>query len=255
MALELVTIPCLADNFAFLLHDAATGETVLVDAPEAAPILAVLTQRGWRLTRVLLTHHHDDHIQAVPEIRSATGCAVQGAAADAHRLPPLDRALREGDAVHVGAEAGVVIDVPGHTRGHIAFHFPDSALLFTADSLMAGGCGRLFEGSAAEMHNSLQKLAALPPQTRIGSGHDYLTGNLAFAATLEPGNPALILRISGLEGMRREGRLPMPSTLSEELATNPFLRAHLPHLKAAVGLPSGPDVNVFTEIRARKDRF
>ena len=255
MALELVTIPCLSDNFAFLLHDAGTGETALIDAPEAAPVLAALAMRGWRLTRILLTHHHDDHIQAVPEICAATGCTVEGAQADAHRLPPLDRTLRDGDAVQVGDEAGVVIDVPGHTRGHIAFHFPQSRMAFTADSLMAGGCGRLFEGTASEMHASLQKLAVLPPDTLIGSGHDYLTGNLAFAATLEPGNPALILRVKELDRMRREGRLPMPSTLAEELATNPFLRAHLPEVKAAVGMPDAPDAAVFAEIRARKDRF
>ncbi|MFZ1468370.1 MAG: hydroxyacylglutathione hydrolase [Paracoccaceae bacterium] len=255
MALELVTIPCLTDNFAYLLHDAASGETALIDAPEAAPILAALQTRGWRLTRILLTHHHDDHIQAVPQIRAATGCTVEGAAADAHRLPPLDRALHEGDSVSVGAEQGTVIDVPGHTRGHIAFHFPESRMVFTADSLMAAGCGRLFEGTAAEMHASLQKLAALPPDTLIGSGHDYLTGNLAFAATLEPANPALISRINGLKRMRREGRLPMPSTLAEELATNPFLRAHLPAMQAAVGLPGAPGAAVFAEIRARKDHF
>ena len=255
MALELVTVPCLKDNFAFLLHDAASGETVLIDAPEAAPILAALRARGWRLTRILLTHHHADHIQAVPELRAATGCRVEGAAADAHRMPPLDRILREGDRVEVGAEDGVVIDVPGHTRGHIAFHFPASRMAFTADSLMAAGCGRLFEGTPEEMWKSLQKLAALPPDTLIGSGHDYLTGNLAFAATLEPDNPALILRGERLEGMRREGRLPMPSTLAEELATNPFLRASLPAMKVAVGLPDAPDVRVFAEIRARKDRF
>ena len=254
MALELVTVPCLKDNFAFLLHDAATGTTALVDAPEAAPIQAALTARGWRLDLILLTHHHDDHIQAVPQLR-AGGAQVWGAAADAHRLPPLDRALRPGDAVPLGAEVGSVIDVPGHTRGHIAFHFPASGLVLTGDSLIAAGCGRLFEGTAEEMWGSLQRLAALPPDTRVCSGHDYLTGNLRFAASLEPGNPRLISRMKSLEEMRREGRLPMPSLLSEELATNPFLRAPLPAMKAAVGMQGAPDADVFAEIRARKDRF
>jgi hydroxyacylglutathione hydrolase len=254
MALELVTVPCLADNFAFLLHDAVTGTTALVDAPEAAPIKAALETRGWRLDLILLTHHHDDHIQAVAELR-AGGAQVWGAAADAHRLPPLDRALRPGDAVPLGDEVGAVIDVPGHTRGHIAFHFPASGLVLTGDSLMAAGCGRLFEGTAGEMWASLQRLAALPPETRVCSGHDYLTGNLRFAASLEPGNPRLISRQKTLEEMRREGRLPMPSLLSEELATNPFLRAPLPEMKAAVGMQGAPDAAVFAEIRARKDRF
>lgn len=255
MALELVVVPCLKDNFAFLLHDAETGETALVDAPEAAPVLAALRDRGWRLTTILITHHHDDHIQAVDDIRAATGARVEGAAADRHRLPRLDRELAEGDRVAVGAETGTVIDVPGHTRGHIAFHFPASGMVFTADSLMAAGCGRLFEGTAEEMWASLGKLMALPPETRIGSGHDYLDGNLRFASALELGNAALKLRIEALARSRREGRLPMPSTLAEELATNPFLRAHLPEVKQAVGLPDAPDAAVFAEIRARKDRF
>ncbi|PTE13406.1 hydroxyacylglutathione hydrolase [Pseudogemmobacter blasticus] len=255
MALNLLTVPCLKDNFAFLLHDAASGRTALVDAPEAAPVLSALAAQGWRLTDILLTHHHDDHIQAVPEIHAATGARVHGAAADAHRLPPLDHALREGDRVAIGAESAVVIDVPGHTRGHIAFHFPGSALAFTGDSLMAAGCGRLFEGTPAEMWASLSKLAALPPETLICSGHDYLDGNLRFALALEPGNPALISRQGRLSEMRREGRLPMPWTLAEELATNPFLRAPLPQMKAAVGLPQASDTVVFAEIRARKDLF
>lgn len=255
MALELVTIPCLTDNFAFLIRDAATGTVALVDAPEATPILAALHERGWKLDLILLTHHHDDHIQAVPELRAATGAKVWGAAADSHRLPPLDRALTEGDSTAVGSETGTVIAVPGHTSGHIAFHFPASALAFTADSLMAAGCGRLFEGTPQQMWQSLSRLAALPSKTLICSGHDYLTGNLRFAATLEPGNPALISRIEDTERMRREGRLPMPSRLSEELATNPFLRANLPGMKAAVGMEDAPDAEVFAEIRRRKDRF
>jgi hydroxyacylglutathione hydrolase len=255
MALELVCVPCLKDNFAFLLRDAASGEVALVDAPEAAPILAALQARGWNLTRILVTHHHDDHIQAVDALRASTGAEVLGAAADAHRLPRLDRALREGDAVAVGAESGVVIEVPGHTRGHIAFHFPQSRMAFTADSLMAAGCGRLFEGTAQEMWDSLSKFAALPGETLIGSGHDYLDGNLRFARSLEPDNPALILRIERLAKLRREGRLPMPSTLAEERATNPFLRAGLPQMKAALGMEHAPDATVFAEIRQRKDRF
>lgn len=255
MALELVTVPCLKDNFAFLLRDATTGAVALVDAPETAPVLSALAERGWGLTTILITHHHDDHIQAVAPIRAATGAHVLGAAADAHRLPPLDRALREGDRVAVGAEAGVVLDVPGHTRGHIAFHFPESRMAFTADSLMAAGCGRLFEGTAAEMWASLSKFAAMPGETLIGSGHDYLDSNLRFALTLEPDNPALISRIERLGEMRREGRLPMPSTLAEERETNPFLRAGLPQMKAALGMDHAPDAAVFAEIRLRKDRF
>ena len=255
MALQLETIPCLTDNFAFLIHDEDSGETACVDVPDAAPVLAALDRTGWRLTDILLTHHHPDHVQGVAALRAATGAMVLGAAADAHRLPPLDLALTTDMSVAIGREHARIIDVSGHTVGHIAFHFPDSGLVFTGDSLMAAGCGRLFEGTPAQMWDSLGRLMALPPATLVCSGHDYLTGNLAFAATLEPQNSALMSRIDSLAQMRRIGRLPMPSLLSEELATNPFLRAALPALKTRLGLPDDSDVTVFATIRAAKDKF
>jgi hydroxyacylglutathione hydrolase len=255
MPLELVTIPCLADNYAYLIHDAATGQTAVIDVPDAGPIMAALDVRHWRLTDILITHHHDDHIQGVDTLRAQTGAMVLGAAADAHRLPRLDLALDETTTFSVGHEFARVIDVPGHTVGHIAFHFPDSGLAFTADSLMSGGCGRLFEGTAAQMHASLAKLAALPPETLICSGHEYTTSNLRFAATLEPANPALISRIAEVAEARVQGRPTVPGSLQTELATNPYLRVHLPALKTAVGLPDADDVKVFAEIRTRKDKF
>ena len=255
MPLELVTIPCLKDNYAYLLHDAGTGETALVDAPDAAPILAELKARGWALHQILLTHHHPDHIDGVPALVAATGARVLGAAADAHRLPALDRALAEGDSVSVAGSPGQVIDVSGHTMGHIAFHFPTDAVVFTADSLMALGCGRLFEGTADTMWQSLTKLAALPPATTVCSGHEYTLGNARFALTIEPGNAALQARASAVQAARAEGRPTVPSRLSDELATNPFLRAHLPAVKAALGMEGASDVEVFAEIRRRKDVF
>ncbi len=253
--LDLVTIPCLADNYAYLIHDRDTGQTAVVDVPEPGPILAALEAHQWRLTDILITHHHDDHIQGVDTLRSRTGAMVLGAAADAHRLPRLDLALDEHATFSVGSEFARVIDVPGHTLGHVAFHFPDSRLCFTADSLMAGGCGRLFEGSARQMHASLQKLAALPPETLICSGHEYTASNLRFALTLEPDNPRLISRAAEVAARRSKGLPTVPVPLEEELATNPYLRAHLPALKTAVGLPDADDVTVFAEIRARKDKF
>jgi hydroxyacylglutathione hydrolase len=255
MPLDLVTIPCLSDNYAFLIHDPASGETAVIDVPDAAPILNALHQRGWALSQILLTHHHADHIQGVAELRAATGAKVAGNAADAHRLPPLDTALIEGQTVHVGGEAGTVIDVSGHTLGHIAFHFPGSALVFTADSLMACGCGRLFEGSGPQMWTSLSKLAHLPPETLVCSGHEYTASNARFALSLEPDNQALISRVAAIADARDKGQPTVPSRLSEELATNPFLRASLPQMKARLGLTEASDAAVFTEIRARKDRF
>lgn len=255
MPLEILTIPCLADNYAFLAHDAATGRTALVDAPEAKPVLAALAERGWTLSHILLTHHHHDHIGAVPELLAAHPAKVIGAAADAHRLPPLDSQVAEGDVIRIGNESGRVIDVSGHTMGHIAFHFPDSAAVFTADSLMALGCGRLFEGSAPQMWDSLSKLAALPGDTIVYSGHEYTQSNGRFAETVEPDNADLQARIRDIAAARAEGRPTVPSSLTLELATNPFLRAAEPGVQRAIGMGGAEPVAVFTEIRARKDRF
>jgi hydroxyacylglutathione hydrolase len=255
MPLEVVTVPCLTDNYAYLIHDAETGQTAVVDVPETGPILAALEAHQWRLTDILITHHHDDHIQGVDALRTATGAKVLGAAADAHRLPKLDQSLTEASSFSIGHEFARVIDVPGHTLGHIAFHFPESRLAFTADSLMSGGCGRLFEGSARQMYDSLQKLAALPPETLICSGHEYTASNLRFALTLEPDNPQLMSRSAEVADRRAQGAPTVPVPLAIELATNPYLRAHLPALKAAVGLPDAEPAIVFAEIRARKDKF
>jgi hydroxyacylglutathione hydrolase len=255
MPLELITLPCLTDNYAYLIHDAESGATGVVDVPDAAPILAELARREWALSDIFLTHHHDDHIAGVKTLRAATGAKVWGAAADRHRLPPLDVALVEGDAVPFGPGAAEVIDVSGHTMGHIAYVFAASGLAFTGDSLMAAGCGRLFEGSPEQMWASLQKLAALPDTTRICSGHEYTGSNLRFAAAVEPTNPAIAARILRVMKARAEGRPSVPSRLSGERATNPFLRAALPEMKAALGMEAASDAAVFAELRARKDRF
>lgn len=255
MPLELVTIPCLADNYAYLVKGPGAGEVALIDAPDAGPIIAALDARGWRLGAILLTHHHDDHTAGVAALRARYDAKVVGPAAEAARLPPLDRQVRGGDSGGSGAFRSVVIDVPGHTLGHVAYHFPEAGLVFTADSLMAGGCGRLFEGTAAQMHASLARLAALPPETLVCSGHEYTAANLRFAATLEPDNPQLISRIAEVAQRRADGLPTVPVPLAVELDTNPYLRAHLPALKAAVGLPDADDVTVFAEIRARKDKF
>jgi len=253
MPLELLTVPCLSDNYAFLLHDAGTGRTALVDAPEAAPIRRALDAHGWKLSDILLTHHHDDHVAGVAELRD--GARVIGARADAHRLPPLDLEVAPGDPLEVLGVKVEVIDVPGHTLGHVAFHFPQDHMAFTADSLMALGCGRLFEGTADQMWDSLRKLRDLPGQTLICSGHEYTETNARFALTIEPDNQALRDRAAAIARARAEGRPTVPSHLSEERATNPFLRADMPELQRAAGLEGHSAVQVFAEIRSRKDRF
>ncbi|SDO12943.1 hydroxyacylglutathione hydrolase [Lutimaribacter pacificus] len=255
MPLEIVTIPCLSDNYAYLAHDRETGETALVDIPEAGPILDELDRRGWRLSHILITHHHPDHVQGIDAILAAHPARVVGAAADAHRLPPLDVAVKEGDSVRIGGETGHVIDVSGHTIGHIAFHFPQSHVAFTADSLMALGCGRVFEGTFDQMYDSLQKLAALPPETLICSGHEYTAANARFAMSIEPGNPDLISRVGRIEEARAKGLPTVPSLLSVELATNPFLRADQPGVQDGVDMPGADPARVFAEVRRRKDAF
>ncbi len=255
MPLEIVTIPCLSDNYAYLAHDKATGDTALIDIPEAGPILDELERRGWTLTHILITHHHLDHVQGIDAVRAAYPVKVIGAAADAHRLPPLDILVAEGDSVQIGGETGRVIDVPGHTVGHIAFHFPDSHVAFTADSLMALGCGRVFEGTFDQMWDSLQKLAALPPETLICSGHEYTAANARFAKTIEPDNAALISRSDRIDDARAKGRPTVPSLLSVELQTNPFLRADQPGVQKGVGMEGAPANEVFAEVRRRKDAF
>lgn len=255
MPLEIITIPCLQDNYAYLAHDAASGATAAIDIPEAAPILEELSARNWTLSHVLITHHHDDHVQGLGALLAKHPAQVIGAKADAHRLPPLDIALGEGDTIQIGNETGHVIDVSGHTIGHIAFHFPDSDAVFTADSLMALGCGRLFEGTGAQMWASLSKLAALPANTTVYSGHEYTAANAKFALTIEPDNPDLILRAEQITAARAARTPTVPSLLSLERATNPFLRAAIPSVQAHVGMKGADAVDVFTEIRARKDRF
>ena len=252
-AVELVVVPCLNDNYAFLVHNSATQETALIDAPEAAPIQAVLDARGWTLTDILITHHHWDHIEGLEPLRKNT--RVIGAQADAHRLPALDLAVAEGDTITVCGQATHVMDVSGHTIGHIAVHMPDAGLAFTADSLMALGCGRLSEGTPAQMWESLKKLRALPDDTLVCSGHEYTENNARFAASLDPDNRDLISRIKGIEAARAKGQPTVPSTLTLEKRTNPFLRADLPQFKTVMGMADASAVDVFATVRALKDKF
>ena len=255
MSLEIVTVPCRSDNYAYLLRDGATGAVAVVDAPEAGPIARALEERGWSLGQILLTHHHADHVEGVEELRNRYAAEVVGAEADRKRLPPLDRAVTEGDTVAVGASKARVLDASGHTVGHIAFHFPEARALFAADSLMVMGCGRVFEGTHDMMWASLAKLAALPPETRLYSGHEYTESNLRFALSLGEPDAALAERDEAIRAARAEGCDTMGPTLEEERRTNPFLRAADPDMKARVGMEGAPDAAVFGEIRRRKDAF
>lgn len=253
MSVELVTISCRTDNYAFLVHNAETGQTALIDAPEAAPIQDALDARGWTLSDILITHHHFDHVDGLAALRGSA--RVIGAAADAARLPPLDLPIAPGDPLVVCGQEVQTIDTPGHTVGHVSFFMPGAGLLFSADTLMAMGCGRLSEGTPAQMWDSLQTLRALPPETLVCSGHEYTANNMAFAMSLEPGNPRLTSRKDEIAALRSNHLPTVPSTLALEIATNPFLRADDPDLAAAINLQDATPLEVFTATRVAKDKF
>ncbi len=253
--LEVVQIPVLRDNYVYLARDPATGACAAVDPAVAGPVLAALDERGWRLSHILNTHHHHDHVGGNLELKRATGCVIVGNAEDAARIPGIDRKVAGGDRFALGACTAEVIAVSGHTIGHIAYWFADAGVLFCGDTLFALGCGRLFEGTPEQMWQSLSRLRALPAHTRVYCAHEYTEANAAFALSVDPANAALVDRAEAVRAARRAGRPTVPSTIEEERRTNPFLRADEPALAQAAGLPGAKPERVFAEIRRRKDHF
>ena len=247
--------PCLKDNYGVLLHDPATGATASIDAPEAGAVEAALKATGWKLTHILVTHHHADHTDGIPALKQKYGCRVIAPAEVSSRYPFVDDTVKEGDKVKVGNLAGDVIDTPGHTAGHIAYWFHDDALAFVGDTLFSIGCGRVIEGTPEMMWTSLLKLRDLPGDTRVYCGHEYTLANIKFAQTLEPDNAALVARAAQVQKQIAAGQPTIPTTIDEEKAANVFLRADVPTVAAAVGLAGKPAAQVFAEIRARKNRF
>lgn len=252
--LEVELLPALTDSYVYLLRDPATGTTGVVDPALAEPVLTWLAQRGRKLDWALITHHHNDHIGGLLEVRAATGCRAVGPRADAARIPGLDLLVGEGDTVTFGSLTGQVVETPGHTSGHISYWFPDGEALFCGDTLFALGCGRLFEGDAPTMWRSLGKLMALPDATRVYCGHEYTLSNARFALGLEPDRAALRQRAAEIEATRAKGLPTIPTTIGVEKATSPFLRAADPALRRALGLEGATDTEVFAEVRRRKDR-
>lgn len=253
--MEILQIPVLSDNYVYLVHDPATGLTGVVDPAVTAPVLKALEDKGWTLSHILNTHHHGDHTGGNLELKKATGCTIVGPRADAGRIPGIDIQVGDGDSFEFGEQSAQVFDVPGHTKGHIAFWFEGARALFCGDTLFALGCGRLFEGSPAQMWSSLQKFLALPDDTRVYCAHEYTQANARFAITAEPDNQRLLERAAKIDEMRAKGIPTVPSTIGEERETNPFLRPDSEGLRHAMGLGSSNAVDVFAETRRRKDNF
>jgi hydroxyacylglutathione hydrolase len=253
MALDIRPVPALRDNYVYLLREPRSGAVGAVDPSEAAPVIAALDKLGWSLTHVINTHHHHDHTGGNLELKAKYKAIVVGPLADRARIPGIDVALGENEEFHFGQEVAKVFDVPGHTRGAVSYWFPESHAVFTGDTLFLMGCGRLFEGTPEQMWRSLSKLRALPPETRIYCGHEYTQANARFALTIEPGNRDLAARAKRVDQMRAERKFTVPGLMSEEAATNPFLRADLPALQKAMG--TAGDVATFAAIRKAKDTF
>ncbi len=258
--IEIHMFPCLNDNYGFLVHDQESGFTAAVDTPEAETILAELSKKNWNLTHIFNTHHHADHAGGNIAIKEATECLIIGPRADASRIPGIDKLVGDGDEFLLGGHPVRIFDTPGHTRGHIIYYLPEDGVAFVGDTLFAMGCGRLFEGTPAQMWNSLQKLTQLPDDTEIYCAHEYTQANARFALSVEPGNQALIDRAREVDSLRARNEPTVPTTLGLEKATNPFLRPMSLEISTNVGLGgSGTEevdlVEVFARTRALKDSF
>ena len=255
MALQIDQFMCRSDNFGVLMHDEKTGQTALIDAPEEAPILAAVKRTGWTPTVILTTHHHADHVEANLALKEKFKLRIIGPKAEAAKIPGIDKTVAEGSRLEFAGQTVHVIDTPGHTAGHICYYLPDAKVAFVADTLFALGCGRLLERPAPVMFESLKKLAALPAETTVYCGHEYTLANARFALTIDPTNSALRERAAKIEKLRADGKPTLPTTIGEELATNPFLRWHDPAIRKNLGMENAADVDVFAEIRKRKDNF
>lgn len=253
--LEIKQIPVLEDNYVYLAHCPETGETAVVDPAVTFPVFAALEEMGWNLTHIINTHHHGDHTGGNLEIKEKTGCTIVGPRADKDRIPGIDVLVGDGDTIKIGNSTAKVYDVPGHTRGHIAYWFEDSDALFCGDTLFVMGCGRLFEGTPAQMLNSLSKFAPLPDETKVYCAHEYTQSNGRFALTIEPQNQDLHDLMKEVDDKRAKGIPTVPSTLGQERATNPFLRSDSPNIQATLHMQGADPVDVFAEVRSRKDNF
>ena len=255
MSFELITIPCLSDNYAFVFYNVENRSALLVDAPEADPINEILGKNNLNLEKIFLTHHHADHVDGLDGILKKHDALTLGAKADIHRLPKLDKYVQAGDEISFQGQTGQIHDVSGHTVGHIALSISSQNILFSGDSLMALGCGRLFEGSAEQMWHSLRSLLSLPDNTKVCSGHEYTENNARFALTIDPKNLDLIKRSENVKIARSKNLFTVPSNLGLEKKTNPFLRPFDQNIRKNLNMRGSSDVEVFSKIRSLKDEF
>ena len=253
--LEIIHIPVLNDNYIYLIHDPVSGETAVVDPALARPVLDVLHEKGWRLTYILNTHHHGDHVGGNLELKKKTGCTIVAGHFDRNRIPGIDIGVSENDQISLGRRVGSVIFTPGHTSGHVVYHFAEDHALFCGDTLFVMGCGRLFEGTTEQMWHSLQKLKALPASTRIYCAHEYTQTNGRFALSVEPDNRQLVQRMDEVDQLRARWVPTVPSTIAQELSTNPFFREDSPALQKHINMSGEAPLRVFAETRKLKDQF
>ena len=246
---------CRSDNYGLLVHDHKSGATASVDAPDAAAIEQQLSGLGWRLTHIFTTHHHGDHVEGNLALKQTYGCTIIGPRAEADRIPGIDTQVAGGDSFNWAGQEVRVMDCPGHTKGHIAFYMPAEDAVFAADTLFSLGCGRVFEGTMEEMYRSVSQFGALPPSTRLYCGHEYTQSNARFALSVEPSNAALQQRAAEVDRLRAEGRMTCPTTIGDELKTNPFLRTGSAEIRSVLSLEQADDAQVFAELRRRKDGF
>jgi hydroxyacylglutathione hydrolase len=252
--LEIHQFPCLGDNYGVLIRDADRDVTAAIDAPDAGAVAAALKDKGWRLTHILTTHHHGDHTAGNLPLKAETGCIIIGPRAEAAKIPGIDKSVGQGDTFSFGAHEVRVFDTPGHTAGHISYWLPGDSVAFVGDTLFAIGCGRVIEGNAQMMWQSLQKLMALPKETVVYCGHEYTQANAKFALTIEPENTALQKRAKEVDQLRAAGKPTLPTNIGIELETNPFLRPHVAAIQQRLGMAGKPEWQIFGEIRERKNR-
>lgn len=253
--LEIIQLPVLINNYIYLIHDPISKETAVVDPPIPEPVIEILTSNKWKLTYILNTHHHWDHVGANLELKQKTNCQIMGYEADQSRIPGIDKLLKHGGTINIGNQVAIVIATPGHTLGHIVYHFPENNALFCGDTLFSMGCGRLFEGSPEQMWHSLQLLKQLPKKTKIYCAHEYTQANGKFALTLEPDNQQLQQRCDQVNQLRYHNRSTIPSTIGQELSTNPFLRDHSQSIQQSIGMKNQPAIKIFAKVRELKDNF